>query len=64
MSKHDIKFLREKSNDQCRQLAGHYYRRARNAEDERDAYRREVFKLKEEIQRIKSYAYSIIEGDE
>jgi hypothetical protein len=64
MSKYDIKFLREKSDEQCRQLAGQYYRRARHAEADRDALINENHKLRAEIVRIKGYAHSIIDGDD
>jgi len=44
--------LKEKTDAECRELAGHYYRRARRAEKERDQLRAEVEGLRKDAQRF------------
>src|SRR5690554_7787670 len=50
MNKISIAFLKEKTDAECRELAGHYYRRARRAEKERDQLRAEVEKLRKDAE--------------
>lgn len=42
--------LKEKTDAECRELAGHYYRRARRAEKERDQLRAEVEALRKDAE--------------
>ena len=49
MNKIRIAFLKEKTDAECRELAGHYYRRARRAEKERDQLRAEVEALCKDV---------------
>lgn len=53
MSKIRIAFLKEKTDTECRELAGHYYRRARRAEKERDQLREQVEALSRDAERYR-----------
>lgn len=50
MNKINIAFLKEKTDTECRELAGHYYRRARRAEKERDQLREQVEALRKDAE--------------
>lgn len=55
----DVTFLKEKTDQECRELAMHYYKRARKAEaelvlalEEARAYEDLYFKLRESIEQL------------
>lgn len=52
MSKIRIDFLKEKTDAECRELAGHYYRRARRAEKECDQLRTDFETLHSEREKL------------
>lgn len=54
MNKIRIDFLKEKTDTECRELAGHYYRRARRAEKERDQLREQVEALQAECEKLRA----------
>jgi len=60
----DTKFFKEKTDEECRELAIHYYKRARKAEaelklatEEAQAYEELYFKLRESIEELCQKAY-------
>lgn len=54
-------FLKEKTDAECRELAAHYYRRARKAEAELAAAKIEAASLRANLQRVRGAAYELIE---
>ena len=61
MGKYCTKFIREKTDAECRELAKHYYVRAKKAERDKQELMDSLDRAKAEISRIRSIAMDILE---
>lgn len=61
MGKYCTKFLREKTDAECRELSKHYYVRARRAEREKAELQVEIDRARAEVARLKSIAMDMLE---
>ena len=57
-------FLKDKTDEQCRQLAAHYYIRARKSEKDLALANAEVSRLRANLQAFRGMAYDLIESIE